>query len=208
MNQHEIRGGKEENMYNLTEEQKESLRWIVRKIRDGELDDVFDCVFLINGKFARFQGKGADITEDVPITEGILQAFKAAEIIFVDRREKTVLHCGLLGDKAYKAVDSNFEEANSVRVTSLSEREIIFKIVISIILLGFSLTGFIWLPWTSAFLWLIFLIVAYPVALAYTSAKQSMDNNSLVEIYKAGLRQFPVLMRFLGDKLISLLKLS
>jgi len=190
-------------MYNLNEEQKESLRWIVLKIRGGELGDVFDCVFFINGKFARFQGKGENITEDAPITESVLQAFKASELIFVERQEKTVLHCGLLGDRAYKAVDSNFEEINDVRVASLSGREIIWKIVISIILLGFSLAGFILLTWASAVLWLFFLIIAYPVALAFTAAKQTMDNRNLVEIYKAGLRQIPFIGRFFGNKLSS-----
>lgn len=76
----------------------------------------------------------------------------------------------------------------------------IWKTIVSIILLGFALAGFIWLPLTSAILWLIFLIVAYPVALAFTTAKQSMDNRSLTEIYKAGLRQVPVIGKLFGSK--------
>ncbi len=81
-----------------------------------------------------------------------------------------------------------------------SDRDQIWKIIISIILLGFALAGFIWLPFTSAILWLIFLVVAYPVALAFTTAKQSMDNQNLVEIYKAGLRQVPVIGKLFGSK--------
>jgi|GEM_PF-1947322 len=65
-------------MYNLDEYQKKTLRWIVQKIREGELGEIFDCVFLINGKFARFQGKGENITDDVPINESVLQALKAS----------------------------------------------------------------------------------------------------------------------------------
>mgnify|MGYP000869683809 CR=1 FL=1 len=186
-------------MYNLDEDQKKTLRWIVQKIREGELGEIFDCVFLINGKFARFQGKGENITDDVPINESVLQALKASGLIFIERHEKTVLHCGLLGDKAYNAVDTNFGEGTDVRVTPLTEREILWKIIISIILLGFSLAGFIFLPWASAVLWLFFLIIAYPVALAFTTAKQSMDNRNLVEIYKAGLKQIPVIRRFFGN---------
>jgi len=197
-----IRDESEIRMY-LTEYQKKSLRWIVQKIRGNELDEEFSCVFLTNGKFARFEGKGANITEEVPITKSVLQALKASEMIFVESEGRTVLRCGLLGNKAYKAVDSNFEEVSDIRVTSLSEREIIWKIVISIILLGFSLAGFIFLPWASALLWLFFLIIAYPVALAFTAANQSMDNRNLVEIYKAGLRQIPAIGRFLGNKLSS-----
>ena len=81
-----------------------------------------------------------------------------------------------------------------------SDRDQIWKIVISVILLGFALAGFIWLSWTSAALWLIFLIVAYPVALAFTTAEQSMDNRNLVEIYKAGLRQVPIIGKLFGSK--------
>lgn len=190
-------------MYNLNEEQKNTLRWIIQKIREGELSDVFDCVFLINGKFARFQGKGENMTEEVPINENALMALKASKFIFVERHEKTVFHCGLLGDKAYLAVDSNFEEGDNVQVYSRPERDIKWKTSISIILLSFALAGFIFLPVVSAVLWLLFLIIAYPVALAFTTAKQSMDNRNLVEIYKAGIRQIPVIGKIIGNNLSS-----
>jgi hypothetical protein len=74
-----------------------------------------------------------------------------------------------------------------------TDHEQIWKVIVSVILLGFALAGFVWLPFTSATLWLIFLIVAYPVALAFTTANQSMDNHSLTEIYKAGLTQVPLI---------------
>jgi hypothetical protein len=185
-------------MYNLTEEQKLSLRWIIQKIRNEELGEVFDCVFFATGKCARFQGKGENITEEIPLSEGILQSLQASDMIFIEKREKAVWRCGLLGNKAYKAVDSNFAETKTV---SLSEREMIFKIIIAIILLGSAFAGFMWLPPTGAVLWLVFLIVAYPVALAFTTAQQSMDNHNLVEIYKAGVNQIPVLIRFVWNKL-------
>jgi hypothetical protein len=69
----------------------------------------------------------------------------------------------------------------------------IWKVIISIVILGFALAGFLWLPWQAAILWLLFFIAAYPVALAYTTAKQSMDNKNLVKIYKEGLRQIPII---------------
>lgn len=77
--------------------------------------------------------------------------------------------------------------------SSAQEPSPIWKIVISIILLGFALAGFVWLPWYSSILWLIFLVVAYPVCLAFTAARQSMSNRNLAEIYKAGLAQVPVI---------------
>jgi len=95
---------------------------------------------------------------------------------------------------------SKLPENKKISKGAKSERDQIWKIIISIILLGFALAGFIWLPWTSAVLWLIFLIVAYPVALAYTAAKQSMDNRNLAEIYKEGLKQVPVIGKLFGNK--------
>jgi hypothetical protein len=79
-------------------------------------------------------------------------------------------------------------------------REMIFKVIVSIMVLGFALAGFALLSWSSALLWLIFLIVAYPVSLAFTFAKQSIDNHSLVEIYKAGVSQIPLLGKLFAKK--------
>ena len=98
-------------MYNLTESQQETLRWIVRKIRDGDLAEEFSCVFLTNGKFARFEGKGAGIAEEPPITEGILNALMASELILAEKREKYLIHC-TLRKEAYQAVDTDFGEIN------------------------------------------------------------------------------------------------
>ena len=94
-------------------------------------------------------------------------------------------------------------EVLKVNKDDKSGKEHFWKMLISIILLSIALAGFIWLPWYSSILWLIFFIVAYPVALAITSAKQSMDNRNLIEIYKAGLTQVPVLGKFFLNKLSS-----
>lgn len=186
-------------MYNLTEEQKLSLRWIVQKIRCGELGEAFDCVFITTGKCVRIQGKGENISEEIPLSEGVLHSLQASGMIYIETKERTVWRCGLLGEKAYKAVDSNFTE-NTIL---LSEREMVLKIIIAVILLAFGFASFKWLPPIGAVLWLIFVIVAYPVALAYTTAQQSMDNHNLAEIYKAGIGQIPVLIRFIRNLLFS-----
>ncbi len=69
-------------------------------------------------------------------------------------------------------------------------------IVLTILILGFALSGFLFLPAYQATLWLLFWIVAYPVALSFTRAKPLQGRN-LVEVYKAGLTQIP----FIGDLL-------
>jgi len=97
-------------MYNLIDEQKESIRWIVQKIRSGELNEEFNCVLHINGNFARFEGKGEEITE-APITEGTLGALKVSELLLVEPKERFLRHCTIL-EKAYQAVDSDFVDVN------------------------------------------------------------------------------------------------
>ena len=110
-------------MNNLTEEQKNSLRWIVQKIRGGELAEMFDCVFFINGKCARFQGQGSKITEEIPLNEGILQTLEASKLIFIERKEKTVWRCGILGNKAYEMVDSDFVEIDNSSLVSDTDEQ-------------------------------------------------------------------------------------
>ncbi len=61
-------------MYNLSENQKEALRWIVQKIYEQQLGEEFECVFLLDEKVARFKGLGEEITEDIPITKSVLKA--------------------------------------------------------------------------------------------------------------------------------------
>jgi hypothetical protein len=99
---------------------------------------------------------------------------------------------------------SEFEDQASSRASGLHQahgKTMLWKIAISIVLLSFALAGFFWLQWYSALLWLIFLVVSYPVALAYTAAEQSLDNRDLVQIYKAGLKQVPIIGKLLNSKL-------
>ena len=133
-----IRDQSEIRMYNLTEDQKTSLHWIIQKIRDGKLNEEFTCVFLTSGKFARFQGKGDDINEDVPLTKVILYSLEAEKLIFLNRKkEENVFHCGLLGKKAYKAIDSNFKEESNVQVATLPR---LFYFLTMVFAMAFSIT--------------------------------------------------------------------
>jgi len=66
------------------------------------------------------------------------------------------------------------------------------KILVSVVILGFVLAGFVLLDPYKAVLWLLFMIIAYPPALAFAQAGR-IPAKSLVEIYKAGISQIPFL---------------
>lgn len=105
-------------MYNLTEKQKEILKWIVQKVREGNLSEEFAFVYLGNGDI-RFMGRGIKDVSDHPLlTEGVLSALMASELILVDKNDMGLVHCTLRGN-AYKAVDSNFESVTTTKTERL-----------------------------------------------------------------------------------------
>jgi hypothetical protein len=59
-----------------------------------------------------------------------------------------------------------------------------------VLLLRISLAG-------AAF-WFLFLLVAYPVALAFASRDQALDGHNLVKLYKLGVSQIPAIGEFLS----------
>lgn len=69
--------------------------------------------------------------------------------------------------------------------------EPIVRIVITVLILAFALSGFLFLQPYQATLWLLFWIIAYPVALSFTRG-EPLQGSNLVEIYIAGLKQVPV----------------
>jgi hypothetical protein len=70
--------------------------------------------------------------------------------------------------------------------------EPIVRIVITVLILAFALSGFFFLQPFQATLWLLFWIIAYPVALSFTRG-EPLKGAALTEIYVAGLKQVPVL---------------
>ncbi len=66
------------------------------------------------------------------------------------------------------------------------------------LLLGFALGGFFILPLYVAVLWLVFLIVAFPIGLAYMSHSQALGRDDLLTLYMTGVRQLPVIGRLLS----------
>jgi hypothetical protein len=69
----------------------------------------------------------------------------------------------------------------------------VMNVVITIVIVGFAFSGFLLMEKWQAFLFLLFWIIAYPVALAFTMNRQQFSINSLVDLYNAGLTQVPIL---------------
>ena len=90
--------------YNLTDNQKKIITWIVQEIRSQNLPEEFFVVFTFNGvSISSYQGK-----LPLDISAGALEALERADlIIFKHLSRGSEYKCIVLG-KAYEAVDSNF----------------------------------------------------------------------------------------------------
>ena len=110
--------------YNLTEQQKDVVRWLVAQVRDGNLTEEFAVYWTFSG--ADIMGL-KDGDPPVSISRGILDALVAAEmLICVPERmpmasDQTEVgrRCVLRG-KAYEAVDSDFASPDTSFVTHLA----------------------------------------------------------------------------------------
>jgi len=69
--------------------------------------------------------------------------------------------------------------------------------------LGFALGGFLYLNLVAAVLWFFFLLVAYPILLAFLVRAETLGNRDLITLYKAGLSQVPVIGKILAPTLTS-----
>src|SRR5215208_6285223 len=75
------------------------------------------------------------------------------------------------------------------------------QLSISALILGAGLLGFFILtPFSKAVLWLVFMIVAYPPALAFTKAGR-LPSKDLIEVYRIGVSQIP----FIGQAIVALM---
>ncbi|HOR18512.1 MAG TPA: TIGR02391 family protein [Brevefilum sp.] len=117
-----------ENMYNLTDNQKDILRWIVQEVRHKNLPEEFIVVWHFgDNSIIGFTGKEGDIPE---ITKGVLDLFHDNGLMFCRPNmalqslapyisSDTTRHCTLTG-KAYEAVDSDFSAPDISFVTHLT----------------------------------------------------------------------------------------
>src|SRR3972149_5684920 len=116
-------------MYNLTNSQKDLLRWLVQEVREEKLPEEFSITWLSEGKvsISEWKGKGK-CEDDIPtVRRGALDALAAAGLLLCDieyytaHSIKTELSrtCTLLG-KAYEAVDSDFNAPDTSCVKHLT----------------------------------------------------------------------------------------
>jgi len=72
------------------------------------------------------------------------------------------------------------------------------KVLLLLLVVGLGLAG-LWAfsSMSSRILWFLFCVVCYPVVLSFTHGNSRLTDRDLVEIYKRGLRQLPVLERLL-----------
>jgi hypothetical protein len=101
--------------YNLTEKQKDILRWIVRKIREGSLEEEFRVYQFAGDESVRISDyKGEDIPQitrgllDVLVQVGMMNCTPHFHKTNSGRTFEAFRTCVLLG-LAYEAVDRNFE---------------------------------------------------------------------------------------------------
>ncbi len=100
--------------YNLTDSQKNFLRWLVQQVRGGNLSEEFSATWT-NAGLIIFDFKGDNHPE---ITPGMLDALSVARTL-ITRQQKGGVRCVLMRE-AYQAVDSDFKAPDTSFVTYLT----------------------------------------------------------------------------------------
>jgi len=100
---------------------------------------------------------------------------------------------------APKTKDTKVEVARSTAVSQPAPT--IARLGSAVLLLAFALGGFFILPLYVAILWLVFLIVAFPIGLAFMSHTHALGKNDLLTLYTTGVQQLPVIGRLLSGVL-------
>ena len=108
-------------MYNLTDNQKEFLRWLVQQVRDEKLREEFYITWVSGGTV--YMSGYKDRANIPKVTMGVLDALAANNLLlctikYREGREEG-RRCVLTG-KAYEAVDSNFNAPDTSFVKHLT----------------------------------------------------------------------------------------
>lgn len=113
--------------YNLTDSQKDLLRWIVTQVRSGRLTEEFLVMYVMSDKGYVILGYDGD-EQDLPsLTQGMLNSLEAADLIlctpeyssFPDGPRILGQRCVLRGS-AYEAVNSDFNAPDTSFVKHLT----------------------------------------------------------------------------------------
>lgn len=89
------------------------------------------------------------------------------------------------------------ESIVNIHLTSKGDSAAV-RIFISILLMGFGLGGFFVLQnWFQGVLWFLFLLVVYPLSLAFTTNVHQLERTDIVKLYEVGVSQIPLIGEFL-----------
>jgi hypothetical protein len=103
----------------LTNDQKQTARFLVEKIREEELPESF---MVHDQRFASIfdlAGRPRNWQEQKRMTGGHFDALEKYELLIVTKRDGSIRHCTVTG-LLYKMVDSNFAEEPLLLPTSTS----------------------------------------------------------------------------------------
>lgn len=93
--------------YNITEEQKKVLVWIVKNIKSEILPQKFYFTYLSNGQIS-INGQALSSLGCPPITESTMEILSESKLIFVGQKGSGGYPFEIR-NKAFKAVESNFQ---------------------------------------------------------------------------------------------------
>ncbi|MBD2540531.1 TIGR02391 family protein [Coleofasciculus sp. FACHB-SPT36] len=121
-------------MYNLTNQQKDLVRWLVQKIQEGKLNEEFGIMWVptfdapsLEAVMLDFKGTDEELSE-ISITQGALNVLAENKLIHCDivykidksgRQNETARKCTVMG-KAYEAIDADFSAPDTSFITHLT----------------------------------------------------------------------------------------
>ncbi|MBD1871254.1 hypothetical protein H6F95_28900 [Cyanobacteria bacterium FACHB-471] len=121
-------------MYNLTNQQKDLVRWLVQKIQEGKLNEEFGVMWVSSlgslppkALMRDFRGTDEELS-GISITQGALNVLAENKLIHCDivykidksgKQNETARRCTVMG-KAYEAVDADFNAPDTSFITHLT----------------------------------------------------------------------------------------
>jgi len=118
-------------MYNLTDSQKDLLRWLVQQVRNGNLPEEFLIIWVRDNKVIIPDFKGGSNVDIPNLTKGAIDALTTAGLILCDVSYETKVtssgayqrernrRCTLLG-KADEAIDTDFSAPDTSFIKHLT----------------------------------------------------------------------------------------
>ncbi|MBD2068255.1 hypothetical protein H6F93_12105 [Leptolyngbya sp. FACHB-671] len=121
-------------MYNLTNQQKDLVRWLVQKIQEGKLNEEFGVMWVSSLGSLPPKALMRDFRETdeelsgISITQGALNVLAENKLIHCDivykidksgKQNETARRCTVMG-KAYEAVDADFNAPDTSFITHLT----------------------------------------------------------------------------------------